>query len=278
MKIGIIGIGVVGTAVLEGLKLVSSSYNIIGYDKYKKIGTFKNILNSDILFICVPTNFSEEKLQYNKQELNNVLHDLSKTKYSGVLLIKSTVEPNVSQQLADRYQLKIIHNPEFLSATTHITDFINQSHIVIGKTTTITDEDLQKVVNMYKTLFPNSEQSICTSNESECMKLFVNNFYSVKIQFCNELYQLCQKIGVNYDNVKNMMLRNKWIHPMHTQVPGTDGKLSYGGMCFPKDTNALLSFMKKQQSECQILESCVNERNQMRNDHINIEFEKKDDK
>ena len=273
MKIGIIGVGVVGTAILEGFKSMTTEHIILGYDKYKNIGSFKNILESDILFICVPTTYSEEKKEYNKTELNNVLSSLKEVDYTGIILIKSTLEPTISEQLANKYNLKIIHNPEFLSATSHIKDFINQTHIVIGKTSTINKKDLDTVSNMYKSTFPHVKQSICTSDESECMKLFVNNFYSVKIQFCNELYQICQKINVNYDNVKNLMLQNNWINPMHMDVPGPDGQLSYGGMCYPKDTNALLSFMKNHNSEHQVLESCVNERNEMRTDHINVELE-----
>ena len=66
------------------------------------------------------------------------------------------------------------------------------------------------------------------------------------------------------------MLKNNWINPMHTNVPGPDGLLSYGGLCFPKDTNALCSFMKKMNSPHKVLESVIIERNEMRddNDHV----------
>jgi len=67
------------------------------------------------------------------------------------------------------------------------------------------------------------------------------------------------------------MLKNNWINPMHTDVPGSDGMLSYGGMCFPKDTNALLEFMKENNSSHDILNACIQERNKMRTDHINIQ-------
>ena len=64
-----------------------------------------------------------------------------------------------------------------------------------------------------------------------------------------------------------MMLKNDWINPMHTVVPGTDGKLSYGGYCFPKDTNALLEFMKKNNSPSEVLEATISERNKMREEN-----------
>ena len=67
------------------------------------------------------------------------------------------------------------------------------------------------------------------------------------------------------------MLKNKWINPMHTQVPGVDGKLSYGGYCFPKDTNALLQHMKRLEVPSKVLEATIIERNLMRSDHANIQ-------
>jgi UDP-glucose 6-dehydrogenase len=66
------------------------------------------------------------------------------------------------------------------------------------------------------------------------------------------------------------MLKNKWINPMHTQVPGTDGKLSYGGLCFPKDTNALFSYMKKNNIPSKVLGATIKERNEIRSDNQNI--------
>ena len=272
MKIGIIGLGVVGGAIFDGLTLINNNnISLIGYDKYKDSSSFEEVLNTSIVFICVPTQFSEKTNEYNKDELHNVLQLLKDSFYSGLIVIKCTVEPLISEELAKQYDLKIIHNPEFLTANRNVDDFVNQNHIVLGKTSKINEEDLNIIVKFYSDLFPDVQQSICTSTESECMKIFVNNFYSVKIQFFNELFLLCNKIGINYDHVKNMMLKNGWINPMHTQVPGTDGKLSYGGMCFPKDTNALLEFMKKQDTNRSVLEACVNERNSMRSDNINIQ-------
>ena len=167
--------------------------------------------------------------------------------------------------------LNFIHNPEFLTAITAAEDFHNQKHIVLGKSEKITDKDMDIIVNFYKEYYPDAEISLCTCLESESMKIYTNCFYSVKVQFFNELYALCQKTGSDYDIVKKLMLKNGWINPMHTNVPGTDGQLSYGGYCFPKDTNALLEFMKKQESPCEVLEATISERNKMRKDNVNIQ-------
>ena len=86
----------------------------------------------------------------------------------------------------------------------------------------------------------------------------------MKIQFFNEIYDLCNKIDIDYNVVKDSMIKNGWINKMHTSVPGSDGKLSYAGACFPKDTNALLEFMKKNNIIHDVLESTIIERNNIR--------------
>ena len=71
---------------------------------------------------------------------------------------------------------------------------------------------------------------------------------------------------------KNLMLKNKWINPMHTKVPGSDGLLSYGGYCFPKDTNALAQYMRREGITCKVLEGTIQERNEMRDDNVNVKL------
>jgi UDP-glucose 6-dehydrogenase len=72
--------------------------------------------------------------------------------------------------------------------------------------------------------------------------------------------------------IRELMLKNKWINPMHTLVSGTDNKLSYGGGCFPKDTNALVSYMKRLDSPFLVLDDVIKERNLMRTDHTNVKL------
>jgi UDP-glucose 6-dehydrogenase len=65
------------------------------------------------------------------------------------------------------------------------------------------------------------------------------------------------------------MLKNNWINPMHTTVPGPDGKMSYGGLCFPKDTNALNHYMRRNGIPNKVLNATIEERNEMREDKDN---------
>ena len=267
-KISIIGLGFVGGSMYKSFKM--KGCNVIGFDKYKPSESFEKCLTSDILFICVPTVFDSKTNKYDLSNIHETCLLLNKNNYPGLVVIKCTVEPETTMNLSKAYPcLKLIHNPEFLTAATAFEDFHNQSHIVIGNSDKVTKNDTDKLINFYNMLYPDAEISICSCTESESMKSFVNCFYSVKIQFFNELYVLCQKMNIDYNTVKDLMLKNKWINPMHTNVPGPDGKLSYGGFCFPKDTNALLNFMKLKNSPHNLLEATINERNSMRNDHTN---------
>jgi len=270
MKIGIVGVGYVGGAMFESFSKKSQRTNnsmvIVAYDKFKKIGSFEDVLDAKIIFLCLPTLYDEKTSSYDKTAINEVCDDLVKKSCGALVVIKSTIEPTVSQKLADTYQLPIVHNPEFLTARTACQDFNNQKHIILGKTSTVSDDQINILVDFYQCNYPAAEITVCNSTESESVKLFCNCFYAVKVQFFNELYILCQKLGVDYNVIKNTMIKNSWINPMHTDVPGPDHKLSYGGACFPKDTSALLAFMKAQNTPHQVLQATINERNQMRSD------------
>jgi len=178
------------------------------------------------------------------------------------VVIKSTTQPNTCLNLSHLYNLNIVHNPEFLTARTSEKDFAEQKHIVLGYTENI--DQLDGLSELYKKNFPNSKISTCTSTESELMKIFANSFYAVKVQFFNEMYDLCGKMDSDYKKVKDLILKNGWVNEMHTTVPGPDGQLSYGGACFPKDTQALYHSMLENGSICEVLGATISERNKMR--------------
>ena len=264
LKIGIIGIGFVGNSLKESFTL--KKINIVCYDKFKEYNCFNDCLDTNIIFLCLPTLFDEKLNAYDKSNIYEISERLYENKYKGLIVIKSTIEPNITDELSNKYPiLKFIHNPEFLTARTAVFDFHNQNHIVLGKSYNITDNEIELLKVFYNYYYPHAEISICKCIESESMKIFCNSFYAVKIQFFNELYLLCKTNNTDYNRILELMLKNKWINPMHTVVPGPDGKLSYGGACFPKDTNALLEYMKINNCPSEVLNATINERNDIRN-------------
>lgn len=270
MRAGVIGLGFVGGAMYKSF--MEKGVDVIGYDKFNGKGNVESldeVLDANFLFLALPTLFDKELMQYNKDAINETCDFLSAHDYKGVIVIKSTVEPETTNNLGRKFDnLKFVHNPEFLTARTAFEDFHNQSHIVLGRTSSVTDNDMDELSAFYNKYYPDAEITLSTALESESMKIFVNSYYSVKVQFFNELYLLCQDNGCDYERVKGMMLKNGWINPMHTVVPGPDGSLSYGGACFPKDTNALNQYMKTRNTPNAVLDACIKERNGMRNEEF----------
>ena len=272
MKIGVIGVGFVGGAVSNFF--ARNGHEVVCYDLHKRIGALNNVLTTEIVFLCLPTVYDDVTKQYNKQAIMSTCRQLDCAGYTGCVIIKSTVEPTTTASLAERHpSLSLLHNPEFLTASTASEDFAHQKHIVLGATSTLAASQLQKVINLYTLAFPDSNISTCTSDESEAMKIFANTFYAVKIQYFNEVFAMCQKIGADYTKVRDLIVKNGWVNEMHTKVPGTDGKLSYGGLCFPKDTSAVAAQMGRMGVPNQVIQATVDERNTMRSDYDNIKKE-----
>lgn len=287
--IGVIGIGVLGNAICETFTKHRLKDDIVikQFDKYKAIGKLEDVLECSFIFLCLPTLFNKDLKSYDISEINNVCCELVKCNYMGIVVVKSTVEPGTCEMLNSKYkELQMIHNPEFLTARTAVDDFANQKHIILGMTSQTNVTSILEIVKFYKVMFnavlkeeedkiigDNNNDiddkdknviSICSSVESEMVKIACNSFYATKIQFFTEMKLLCDKIGVTYDSMKGKMLMNGWINPMHTDVPGHDGKLSFGGACFPKDIKALCAFMEKMDVSNDVVASVVSENIKMR--------------
>ena len=266
MIIGIIGTGVVGTAILQSFK--KNDIYVITYDiKYhKKEHLIYCINKSDIIFLCLPTLYDPTRKEYNKDAIYETCQKLVKNNYKNTVVLKSTVEPGTTEQLYKKYKLNIIHNPEFLTAKSAYEDFHNQKKCYLGVPHESVNDSCELVGNFYTKYYPNTEIIKCKSFESELTKIACNTFYAVKIAFFTEIYLLCKKYNSSYDTIKEYMIGNEWINPMHTCVPGHDGKVGFGGMCFPKDVSALNSFLSKNELNHSIIEACMNENRSLRDD------------
>ena len=116
-----------------------------GYDKYKESpNSFDDCLQGNIVFLVLPTNYDENNCSYDMLSIIETCEMLQQRLYTGIVVIKSTVEPNTTQLLSKKFKnLKLVHNPEFLTASTAFEDFHNQKHIVLGKSQNIHNEDLE---------------------------------------------------------------------------------------------------------------------------------------
>lgn len=271
MIFGISGIGMVGQAMKSSFKSKGfvKGVNLFLYDKFKQhyhMNKMEDLLRSDIVFLALPTLFDDSTGSYNLSALEENLEYFRSKSYRGIVVIKSTIEPGTTKLFSEKYGLDIVHNPEFLTARTAFEDFHYQKHIVLGCDGLHNNLKFIQLVDFYKSNYNPIHLTICSSAESELMKLMANSFYAVKVQFFTEMFLTCDKIGISFNQVKNMILCNNWIHPMHTQVPGPDGQISYGGMCLPKDAKALNAYMEKLNVPRSVINAAINEREKMRTD------------
>lgn len=240
-KVGIIGNGFVGNAIYQNLKNKIINLYVFDVDPNKSMDSYEKAINSNIVFVCLPTPMKDRmggecNLSYIEEFFKNLPFNLN-----GIFVIKSTIPIGTTEKLSKfRPDLKIIHNPEFLTARNSVEDFYNAERNILGG-----DLELcKKIEQFYLKHFPHIPNIIVNSNESESIKYFSNSFLSVKVAYFNLMYELCQKIGINYDSVKNGVIADSRIGASHSLVPGVDGDFGFGGTCFPKDLNSLIKTLE----------------------------------
>lgn len=257
-KIGVIGMGFVGKAIFHGFSLF---YETKGYDidPKKSPNTLEQTLQSDFVFVCLPTPSSE-----NGEADLSYIWDFFKTikDKSPIFILKSTVPIGTTKKLENEFSVKIVHNPEFLSARTADVDFITQSRVILGCNSPITGV---KVAELFSERFNGINIVKMNSDESELVKYFLNCFFATKITFFNEVRLLSDKIGLDWDNVMRGVLSDGRIEKLHTDVPGHDGKFGFGGACFPKDTLALSKVFEKHNINPLVLKATIEQNKNIRN-------------
>lgn len=234
--IGIIGQGFVGNSVNEGFK---SHFNIETYDVIESKRTVKNLKElfdkSDVLFICLPTPMKSSG-QCDTSIIEPVFTELNSYGNKTVVL-KSTVPPGTCDILSnDNVNLNIVFNPEFLTEANAVNDFINQDRIVIG------GKETDEVFNLFRLAFPGVPILVTSLKTAEMVKYVTNCFLATKVSFANNIYDICQKSDIDYNEMIDIVKYDKRVGDSHWMVPGPDGDRGYGGHCFPKDMRALVYY------------------------------------
>ena len=253
-KIGIIGRGFVGSAVEFGFSPntgCDAEVRVYDKDPSKSLNTLQEVvIHSDIIFLSVPTPSNSDG-SMNLDIVDSVLNDINEiyieNEYcpDNVILLRSTVTPGTTRNLQSRYpNLKLVFNPEFLTERSAKFDFINQSRFILG----CGDSDLEmyqteEVADLFRDRFGESIPIIQTNFETaELIKYMNNCFFATKISFLNEMYQVAKKSGVDWNMALDGFVRDGRIGHSHMNIPGPDGKLGFGGSCFPKDIQAIINY------------------------------------
>ena len=240
-KVGVIGNGFVGEAISFAFSSIADMY-VYDTDPLKSLDDLESVHSCDFVFICVPTPMFQD----GSQDLSYVESAFEKATSNPVYILKSTVLPGTTEELSKKYSnIKIIFSPEFLTERTAKLDMLTQSRIILGGELSLTE----KAKTLFNERFKIKNIIQTDSKTAELTKYMNNTFFATKVSIMNEFKLLCDKIGANWQDALRGFVSDGRIGDSHLNVPGHDGKLGYGGTCFPKDVNALLFFSKKHDIE-----------------------------
>lgn len=236
MEIGIIGLGAVGSAIKQGFEYIGHTTR--GHD-IRHQTKIEDVLSSEIVYICVGTP-PDKNEHCDISAVINVVDNLNKLEYKGIVAVKSTVKPGTTNELVKNYpNLTLAFVPEFLRERCAYEDFVyNNNILVIG-----TDDDgvYNKIVESHGDL-PVHKVKVSII-EAELMKYFSNTYKAMRITFANSFYKVAQHFGANYDVIKDTFLYHGVQEGHYLNVNKTYG--GYGGMCLPKDTKAMKSLVNE---------------------------------
>ena len=218
----------------------------------------KSINNSDIIFICVGTPTKKGGSSADLSQIYNVAKEISSSinKFK-IIITKSTVPVTTGDEIEkiiakknSKKKFSIVSNPEFLREGEAIRDFIYPDRIVVGSNDKRSNRILK---NLYNPLISKGAQYLNTSRRAaELIKYASNAFLATKITFINEIANLCEKTGINIEDISIGMGLDKRIGSRFLRAGP-----AYGGSCFPKDTKAIISTADKFQSNLSVIKSVI---------------------
>ena len=221
------------------------------------------VRESQVVLVCVNTPAIESDGSADLTDVLTVTEDVAKSvTQPTVLVIKSTVPVGTGQIVKELIEslnpaadIHVASNPEFLSEGTSVHDFMNPSRIVIG----VDSEEARETLRELYLPFILQDVPVLFSNleTAEMIKYASNAFLATKITFINEIADLCEMTGVDVRGVAHGIGLDKRIGYEHLRAgPG------YGGLCFPKDTIALVQTARNAGSPVRIVEQVVEINNQ----------------
>ena len=217
-----------------------------------------SVKKSDIIFICVGTPNKKNVSGADLSQIYSVGKEISKSinKFK-IIITKSTVPVMTGDELekiisrkVNKNKFSIVSNPEFLREGEAIRDFIYPDRVVIGSNDKRSNLILK---NLYAPLISKGAKYISTNRRAaELIKYASNAFLATKITFINEIANLCEKIGIDVEDISIGIGLDKRIGSRFLRAGP-----AYGGSCFPKDTKAIISTANKFKIDLSVIKSVV---------------------
>lgn len=221
MRITLVGYGYVGQALYDAfnpvyeMKIVDPKYTPLEVE-----------IDDTNIIIAVGTPYNDGC------DISSILSVLPRVIDGANVLIKSTVDMRGIENILNSYpNLNITFSPEFLRGETATTDLLLAEYHILG------GGDTEFWGDVFKKRFPCIEIHTCTPIEASVIKYAENSFLGMKVTFFNQLKDISEIYGAEFDVVRHLLTLDKRINPDHSFVTSERG---YGGHCLPKDIDSLL--------------------------------------
>ncbi len=237
MNLGIVGLGLVGGAIKYGFEKIGHKVKV--YDLKIKSSRLKDVLHTEVCFVCVPTPSTEDG-KCNTRIVGKTVDDLINLGYNGIIAIKSTVEPGTILKLQRKYHThRICFVPEFLRERCAIADFVECHDICVIGADTI---EIYETIKLAHGNLPKKFIKV-TPSEAEFVKYFNNIYNATLVVLANSFYEVCQSCGVDYSNVKNAIINRDHITKIYLDV--NEKMRGFAGACLIKDLSAICNLVKE---------------------------------
>lgn len=250
MKINLYGYGFVGKAHYETLSK-GHEVNIID-PKFPEKETTD--FDPEAVIICVPTPEGND----GSCDMSNVYSVLEQLSETTPVLIKSTISLEGWRTIKERFPRHSINfSPEFLRAANFLNDFRNMTHIYLS------EERAQWWAKIFNPFWKDLQFIVGRTEELILIKYFRNSFLATKVSFFNQVYDLCNATGVDFTEVAAGIAQDPRIGLSHTEITNNRG---WGGMCFPKDTAAIIKTAEQFDINLSLITDAVRYNSEIRNE------------
>ncbi|MFC3607945.1 UDP-glucose dehydrogenase family protein [Stutzerimonas tarimensis] len=215
--------------------------------------------DSDVFFIAVGTPPGEDgsaDMRYVQEVARQIGTHMTRP---AIVINKSTVPVGTADQVREiitaqleargvEVEFSVVSNPEFLKEGAAVDDFMHPDRIVIGADC---ERARQVMSELYAPFIRNRPRTMFMGvRDAEMTKYAANAMLATKISFMNEVAGLCEKLGVDVENVRLGIGSDQRIG-YHFIYAGC----GYGGSCFPKDVKALISIAHQVDFEPKVLQA-----------------------
>lgn len=248
-QIGIIGYGIVGQAVEYGFK----GEDIHIYDKFKNYLSLPEVCaKSEFIFVSVPTPIMSDESGIDLSIVEEVVGQIAKEVEGTdkIVILKSTIVPGTTAEFAKKYpKVNFCFNPEFLTEANFLEDFVKSDRCVVGATNDLVS---RRVISLYRKHFPQMPMFQTDPTTAEMVKYMANCYLASKVIFANEMFDISEKLGIKYEEVKKLVVADHRIFDSHLDVTTSRG---FGGKCFPKDLLALRAMAREKGVDTEMLDT-----------------------